>query len=122
MRAGMQPDARFENFRHACLEFTALVPPDALLVVRGGSKFDGHGHPVAYNDSLPFAWMDRKGWNYAIEDLSPGKLQALADAGARFWLAQPEDLEDRGFRGEVERKFTRVASSGRYELFQLSER
>ena len=122
MHIGMQPDIRLEALRRACLELSAAIPPDALIVVRGGERFDPHGHPLAYNESMAFAWMDRKGWNYAIDDLSLAELQRLARAGGRFWLAQPEDLRDPEFRDAVARSFRRVKSSGGFELFDLRGR
>lgn len=122
LHSNLQPDAHFAEFEQACREFTPLVPPDALLVVRGGNKLDEHGHPVAYNESLAFAWMDRKGWNYPIEDFGLDELQRLARAGAQYWIAQPADLADPGLRAQVESSFARVATSGGCVLFRIGSR
>ena len=44
-------------------ELADRLPAGALLLVRGGPAFDAHGHPVAFNDSPPFAWARRFGAN-----------------------------------------------------------
>ena len=40
---------------------------------------------------MVFAWMDRKGFNYPVEDLSARTLDDLAARGGRYWIAGPED-------------------------------
>jgi len=120
LHVNMQPDARLTQFEQACREFAPRVPADALLVVRGGNKVDWHGHPVAYNESMAFAWMDRKGWNYAIEDFGIEELRRLARAGGQYWIAQPGELENPELRVQVERSFERVASSGDCTLYKLA--
>ncbi len=78
---------------YACSRaFAPRVPAEAPIVVRGGSRVDELGHPVAYNASMVFAWMDRRGFNYAQEDFTLAGLEAAAVRGARYWVATPDDF------------------------------
>jgi 4-amino-4-deoxy-L-arabinose transferase-like glycosyltransferase len=72
-------------------QFADQIPPDGRIVARGGVTADEHGHPVAWNAPLVFAWMDRKGFTYPAEDLSTRTLVGLAARGGRYWIASPED-------------------------------
>jgi hypothetical protein len=42
---------------------------------------------------MDFTWMDRKGFNYAVEDLGFDELDRIAQRGGRYWFAHPEDFE-----------------------------
>lgn len=97
------------------------VPAAARIVARGGHAVDEHGHPVAWNASMVFAWMDRRGFNYPIEDLAPTTLDALAARGGRYWLASPEDLDTAGVRAWADARYRRVATCGdaEYVLYDL---
>ncbi|MDX2168973.1 MAG: glycosyltransferase family 39 protein [Deltaproteobacteria bacterium] len=96
-----------------------LVPADARIVVRGGTKVDEHGHPVAYNASMVFAWMDRKGFNYAAEDFGDATLAAIAARGGRYWLATPEDFAAPGMAAAAAR-YRKLRDCGeRMALFDL---
>ncbi|HEY0515377.1 MAG TPA: glycosyltransferase family 39 protein, partial [Thermoanaerobaculia bacterium] len=79
----------------------AHVPPGAWLLVRGGAKLDPHGHPVAYDDSRVFAWMDRRGFTYPEEDANLQTIERFAARGARFWLARPTELRDGALRRQA---------------------
>ena len=72
-------------------QFADKLPPDARIVARGGFEADEHGHAVAWNAPMAFAWMDRKGFNYPVEEFSQRTLDGLAARGARYWIASPED-------------------------------
>ena len=111
-----------EAYHRCALELAASVPPDGRIVVRGGRERDEHGHPVAWNESMAFAWMDRKGFNYPLEKLSVATLDAIAARGGRYWLAQPVELEDPALRAEVERRFHLVARCDSYALYDLGPR
>lgn len=92
-------------------QFADRVPPDARIVARGGFKADEHGHPLAWNASMVFAWMDRKGFNYPVEDFSQRTLDALAARGGRYWIASPEDVVP-----DVDSsRYRRVARCGDFE-------
>lgn len=109
---------------HRCvLQFQPLVPPGGKIVVRGGSSVDESGMPVAYNESMAFAWIDRQGFNYPSNHLTLQALQAIAARGGRFWIAQPADLSDAALRGAAEGRFTRLATCGEgYALYDLGTR
>lgn len=106
---------------HRCSRaFASRVPETERIVVRGGPKYDEHGHPVAYNESMVFAWMDRRGFSYPADDLGVATLEELARRGGRFWLAQESDLASTPLRRAVEARF---AEAGRCEglvLYDLS--
>ena len=70
---------------------------------------------------MAFAWMDRRGFNYPIEDLAPTTLDALAARGGRYWLASPEDLDTAGVRAWADARYRRVATCGdaEYVLYDL---
>lgn len=100
----------------------ALLPPGARIVVRGGRSVDWHGHPVAYNASEAFHWMDRRGWNYASDQLSLDHVASFAARGATHWLTQPDDFAEPGLRERANGRFERIGSCAGYALFALTPR
>jgi 4-amino-4-deoxy-L-arabinose transferase-like glycosyltransferase len=112
-----------EEMRRCVLQFQPHVPPDALIVVRGGSMFDEQGYPVAYNEPMAFAWMDRKGFNYGKEEAGLPTLERIAARGGRFWIARRDELEQNGLGGLVDARYARLAScDDRYFLYDLHTR
>jgi uncharacterized membrane protein len=104
--------------RECVLEFAKLVPPDRRIVVRGGAATDELGHPVAHNESMAFAWMDRKGFNYADDVLGIAALESLARRGARYWIARRDEVDRLG--GSVDGRYRRLADCARgYALYDL---
>jgi hypothetical protein len=100
--------------------FARVVPPDGLLVV-AGSADDGFGWTGAYNVSMPFAWMDRRGFNYPENRLGPDALDRIAAAGGRWWMARRAELERDDLRAVVDRKYRLVAScDSQYFLYDLA--
>lgn len=96
------------------------VPSDARIVVRGGTRVDEHGHPVAFNESMVFTWMNRTGFNYAQEDFTESTLRAIAQKGARYWLAAPDDRAVTHVYASLSAKCTLVAHCDQYDLFDIS--
>jgi hypothetical protein len=111
-----------KTFYRCALELAPHVPPDAKIVARGGPRHKAYGHETAWNESLAFAWMDRKGFNYPREELSVATLEAIAAKGGRYWIAQPVDLGDAALRTQVESRFPLVARCDGYALYDLSPR
>ena len=109
---------RFDCYR----QLGALLPPGALLVVRGGRSVDWHGHPVAYNASEPFHWMDRRGWNYASDQFSLEHVASFAERGATHWLALPDDFVELGMRERASARFVLAGACADYSLFELTKR
>jgi len=105
---------------HACaLRFAPLIPAGGSIVARGGPLTDENGRPVAHNESMLFAWLDRTGFSYADEELSIATLEQIARRGGHYWIA------DRGrvrgdFRETVRRRFRRIdhCADG-YDLYDL---
>jgi hypothetical protein len=78
----------------ACgLRFVTQVPPEGRIVVRGGSIYDTYGNTAAHDQSMLFAWLDRKGFTYGNEELSIPMLRAIAARGGRYWIAEAEELK-----------------------------
>lgn len=97
-----------ERFYDCARAATAYVPPGSWLLVRGGVKFDPHGHPVAYDDSRVFAWMDRRGFTYPVEDAGLATIERFSARGARFWLARPFELRDQAIRQRASERWRLV--------------
>jgi hypothetical protein len=108
--------------REASLQFALDVPPSGMIVVKGGKKVDEKGFPVAYNEPMVFAWMDRKGFNYAPEDLSLATLEELCSRGGRYWVMRESEIPGmpEGMIEEVEKRFVLLANGpGGYRLYDL---
>lgn len=107
---------------YACAtRFIVNVPPDSMIVSLGGQKFDDQGHAAAHNESMLFAWMDRKGFNYAAEDLQIAELDRLASRGADYWIASQTEVRQLGSRQIGAAGLHLVDSCGdKYHLYRIS--
>lgn len=106
--------------RQCALEFLAHVPVDGQIVLLGGSMYDEYGMPVAHNESMMFAWMDRTGFCYGKEEFSIRLLESIASRGGRYWMVEQREIEAAGLRGEIDRRFARLAAcNDRYSLYDL---
>lgn len=65
-----------------------IIPEKSLILVNGGLKRDKLGHPHAYNTSYFFYWLNRKGYNISIEDLSIENVLLFKEKGVSFFLAE----------------------------------
>jgi hypothetical protein len=64
--------------------------------------------------------MDRKGFNYAVEDLGFAVLDAIASRGGRFWMAHRNEVVPLGLTKEDGARYTRLAEcQDTYYLFDL---
>jgi hypothetical protein len=112
-----QPQLR--DMRACMLAFTTHVPPDGAIVVSGGDMHDQYGRPVAFNESMAFAWMDRKGFNYGREELGSETLDRIAARGGRYWIARQDEIGPR-LRTIVERRYRELARcEPNYTLYDL---
>jgi hypothetical protein len=111
---------QLEAYYRCARELAPSVPRGGRIVVRGGEERDEHGHPIAWNESMAFAWMDRQGFNYPKEEFGVAALDAIAARGGRYWLAQPPDLGDAAIRSEVERRYRLLARCDGYALYDLA--
>jgi 4-amino-4-deoxy-L-arabinose transferase-like glycosyltransferase len=106
--------------RNCALELADKIPPSEKIVVKGGRMFDEQGHPVAFNEPMVFAWMDRKGFNYGLEEQNIETLDRIAARGGRYWMVLRRDLEQEGLRPAPQR-YRLVAEYGeKYVLYDLS--
>ncbi|MCG3198070.1 MAG: hypothetical protein GHCLOJNM_02564 [bacterium] len=107
--------------RTCALALAEYVPSDGLIVVKGGRMFDELGRRVAYNEPMVFAWMDRKGFNYGLEEFSLETLERIRGRGGRYWLAERSEVERAGLAEEVARRYRRIADcEGKFQLYDLA--
>ena len=110
------------EMRTCMVAFTRSVPPDGAIVVRGGAMRDEYGRPVAHNESMAFAWMDRRGFNYGDEELSVETLDRIAARGGRYWIVGDDELRPE-LRTAAARRWKRLAACEfGYGLYDLGER
>ncbi len=109
--------------RRCALEFLEHVGPTGTIVTDGGPRWDHKGYPIEHSDSTFFAWMDRKGFVYAEEELSVPLLDDIARRGGRYWIAAHGELERNGLREAAEQRYGRLADcTGGYALYDLTPR
>ena len=109
-----------EAMRRCGLQFAAHIPPGETIVTRGGGLYDDEGMPVAHNESMLFAWLDRRGFTYGNEELSFPTLERIAARGGRFWIAHPEETR-RKFIAAARGRFTEIDHCAEgYALFDLT--
>lgn len=107
---------------HQCsMELQRLIPKNGRIVVRGGRSVDEYGSPVAFNEPMLFAWMDRRGFNYAKDKLSESTLEDIAHRGGRYWVARSDELEPSGTHGDLHHRFKQFATCacGNLVVFDL---
>jgi len=111
-----------ENLRamRACaLRLVTQIPAEGRIVALGGPMHGPYGNPVAHDQSMLFAWLNRKGFTYGNEELSIPVLTGIASRGGRYWIAEADELKG-PLRQEVAGRFRILAScdSG-YYLYDL---
>ena len=75
---------------------------------------------IAHNEPMMFAWMDRKGFNYANEDLRIETLDAIAARGGRYWVVGREELKQDDLERAANARYRRIAACrSLYYLYDL---
>ena len=113
-----RPD--LEAMRRCGLQFVAHIPEGATVVTRGGTLRDEEGTPVAHNESMLFAWLDRRGFTYGNEELSFPLLDRIAARGGRFWIAHPDETSRKLITRARERYLEVDVCPDGYALFDLT--
>ncbi len=117
-RRDRHPD--YEQMRGCALQFVPYIAPSALIVVDGGTMVDEYGKPVAHNESMMFAWMDRKGFNYGSQELGGQTLERIAARGGRYWIVRGDELEHDDLKAFADSHYRRLAACGdHYYLYDL---
>jgi hypothetical protein len=80
------------DMRACGLRFLERIPEGSMIVARGGSIADQDGYPTAHNQSMLFAWLDRRGFTYGNEELSIPLLEGISRRGGRYWIAESAEL------------------------------
>jgi hypothetical protein len=97
-----------------------IIPQKSLLLTIGGFSKSKDGYPLAYNASYLFYWLDRKGYNISIEDMSIKNILLFKTRGVTFFLAEEYRLQLKpGFKDELKRSFTTVYECEGCILFKL---
>lgn len=110
---------RFELMECA-ISFAPLVPKENLIVASGGPCVDPTGSPVAFNSSYMFYWMDRKGFNVCVENQTLPALDALAQRGARYFVAEKSALQQKpGFEASLRQRYFLLKECDAALLFAL---
>ena len=111
------------TYRRTSAALVQHVPEGGRIVVSGGDLYDEYGQPEAYDRPMFFAWMDRKGFCYADEQLCVEKLEDIAKRGGRYWIVHRHELKDQTLKAEVDRRYRLVTDFERtYFLYDLRER
>lgn len=112
-----RPD--LEAMRRCGLRFVGAVPEGSAIVVHGGGMYDDQGTPVAHNESMMFAWLDRRGFTYGDEELSVPTLERIGARGGRYWIASPDEMH-RASAAPVRERFRMLDQCpDGYALFEL---
>ncbi|GAB2830638.1 ArnT family glycosyltransferase [Ferruginibacter profundus] len=79
---------------YSCKDSLAkLIPPGSLFLANGGLCGDYLGHPKAYNNSYFFYWLNRKGYNICVGDLSLKNITDYKIKGVSFFLAEEKVIQ-----------------------------
>ena len=100
-------DVELSRLRDCSAELVRYIPKDASIVVRGGRSVDEFDRPVAYNEPMLFAWLDRRGFNYAKDKLSLDTLTSIARRGGQFWIVRRDELDDSDDLGRLRDHYRR---------------
>jgi len=115
-------DEELPAMRACAARFAPHVPAERI-VVREGTMHDEYGHPVAYNEPMMLAYMDRKGFNYGNEELSIDTLEAIAARGGRYWVVGREELVKYKREQSANAQYHRIATcDDAYYLYDLRGR
>lgn len=112
-----------ETAAFACsAKFAAHVPPGTLIAAAGDRCFDEGGHRTAFEAPFYFYWMDRKGWSVCTERQSVETLRALAQRGARFYVAHRGSFNEQpALEAQLRATFPVVAECDREVLFRIDD-
>lgn len=110
-----------ESPLHRCAnEFSDKVKAPDLVLTSGGTRLDSGGHPVAYDASYMFQWLDVFGWTLPIEDQTLPNVAARATQGARWFVAERDALNQaKGFEAELRAAYPIAGQCDAALLFDL---
>ena len=97
-----------------------LIPQNALLLTNGGPAKDALGYSLAINIGYFYYWLDRKGYNISVEDLSIKNILTFKSRGINFFLAEERILNQKpGFEDELKQNFKAIFECNGSVLFKL---
>ena len=107
---------------HYCAKYLQqYVEPNSLIVVRGGGSTDEYGKPVAFNESMVFTWMDRKGFNYPKDKLTEELIESIRGRGGSYWFLDTRDLDKTELKRSIRSRYKLVAEcNGIFMLYDIS--
>jgi len=113
-------EAIFQTYEvYACKDsLKKLIPPQSLLLANGSYIKGAAGYPLAYNNSYLFYWLNCKGYNIGIEDLSIKNILLFKSRGCAFFLAETKFCKPE-LKNELKKKFTPIFECNGNILFKL---
>ncbi len=104
-------------------ELQSVVPSDARIVFPGGNAFDEDGHPIAFDVSWMFYFLDRKGFTLPVERWNGEALDEIAGRGGRFvFLKKSTERERPDWAAAIRERAAPAADCGDYLVFDLGTR
>ena len=109
------------SYYYSCSDsLKKIIPEGSLFLANGGFCNDDMGNSKAYNNSYFFYWLNRKGYNICIEDLSIKNIIAYRKIGAAYFLAEEKIiLEKSGLVEALKKNFITLYKSNGCILFKL---
>jgi 4-amino-4-deoxy-L-arabinose transferase-like glycosyltransferase len=112
-----------DQSRECSIRIKPYLNEPGLILVSGDRCFDPDGYEVAYNASFMFYWLERKGFNVCVEEQSIARVNSIAGAGAKYFIAQRYYLKQRpGFEDELRREFPVVTECKEIVVFDLRKK
>ncbi|MBS1509710.1 MAG: glycosyltransferase family 39 protein [Bacteroidetes bacterium] len=97
-----------------------IIPQGTMFLAQGGLCSDTKGYPKAYNNSYFFYWLNRKGYNICVGDLSADNIAAYKAKGAVFFVAEEKVISQQpGLETALKQRFTTVYECNGCIVFKL---
>lgn len=97
-----------------------IIPEKSLVLANGGFCRDEQGYPKAYNSSYFFYWLNRKGFNICVEDLSVAHIAAYKAKGVDFFIAEEKVIrESPGLKAQLKNSFITLYEKNGCIVFKL---
>jgi hypothetical protein len=116
------PSLRPHTFMACAKEFAIKSAPGDLILVSGGTCSHPAGGRAAYNSPYFLYWMGRKGFTICTQRQAVDEVERFRLRGARFFVAEKEQLAQRtGFARALRKRYSVVAECQVAIMFSLRE-
>jgi hypothetical protein len=97
-----------------------IIPEKSMFLANGGFCSDQQGYPKAYNNSYFFYWLNRKGYNICVEELSVTNIAAYKAKGIDFFVAEEKVIKEfPGLREQLKKYFITLYEKNGCIVFKL---